>query len=221
MAIPADPDRESGGHLQSPAGPRSVVSPQERRRQAGAAPSQRHVAVAGRVLLAGQRHTELLRPQRAASVQDRVRDRAPPRGPGDAQRRRSRAAHASAAGPRRTPAVDADAHALSVADHGAPGARLDKTATAEAYRRFSLLPDLNLKMVGIEGRLNAGDTSAVFDLEKNLASFAGASAGVNRAPAIMGLNLRGDLPAAHALARMALSETPLSLEGGLAFQLAA
>jgi len=76
-------------------------------------------------------------------------------------------------------------------------------------------------MVGIEGRLNAGDTSAVFDLEKNLASFAGASAGVNRAPAIMGLNLRGDLPAAHALARMALSETPLSLEGGLAFQLAA
>src|SRR5476651_2636548 len=33
---------------------------------------------------------------------------------------------------------------------------LDKTATAEAYRRFSSLPDLNLKMVGIEGRLNAG-----------------------------------------------------------------
>jgi hypothetical protein len=96
---------------------------------------------------------------------------------------------------------------------------LDKTATAEAYRRFSSLPDLNLKMVGIEGRLNAGDTSAVFDLEKNLASFAGASS-VNRPPAIMGPNLRSDLPAAHALARMALSETPLGLEGALAFQLA-
>jgi hypothetical protein len=98
---------------------------------------------------------------------------------------------------------------------------LDKTATAEVYQRFSSLPDPNLKMVGIEGRLNAGDTSAVFDLEKNLASLAAASVGVNMPPAIMGLNLRGDLPAAHALARMALSQTPLSLEGGLGIQLAA
>lgn len=97
---------------------------------------------------------------------------------------------------------------------------LDKTATAEAYRRFSSLPDLNLKMVGIEGRLNAGDTSALFDLEKNLASLAGAF-GVYMPPAIVGLNLRGDLPAAHVLARMGLSETPLPVpEGGLASQLA-
>ena len=98
---------------------------------------------------------------------------------------------------------------------------LNQAAAAGVYQYFSTLPDLNLKTLGIFGRLSAGDTSAIFDLEKNLPSMASSFDAWNHMPPLMGLDLRTDLPAAHALARIALSDTTVpGLEGGLAFTLA-
>jgi hypothetical protein len=98
---------------------------------------------------------------------------------------------------------------------------LDHAAAACVYQYFSTLPDLNLKTLGIFGRLSAGDTSAIFDLEKNLPSVASSFDAWTRMPPLMGLDLRADLTAAHALARIALSDTTVpGLEGGLAFTLA-
>lgn len=98
---------------------------------------------------------------------------------------------------------------------------LNQAAAAGVYQHFSTLPDLNLKTIGIFGRLNAGDTSAIFDLEKNLPSVASSLDAWNRMPPLLCLDLRKDLPAAHALARIALSDTTVpGLEGGLAFTLA-
>jgi hypothetical protein len=98
---------------------------------------------------------------------------------------------------------------------------LDRVAAAGVYQYFSTLPDLNLKSLGIFGRLSTGDISAIYDLEKNLPSVASSFDAGNRMPAPLGLDLRADLPAAHALARIALSDTTVpGLEGGLAFTLA-
>ena len=98
---------------------------------------------------------------------------------------------------------------------------LEQAATAGVYQYFSMLPDLNLKTLGISGRLSAGDASAIFDLEKNLPSVASSFGAWNRMPPLMGLDLSKDLTAAHALARIALSDTTVpGLEGGLAFTLA-
>jgi hypothetical protein len=99
---------------------------------------------------------------------------------------------------------------------------LNPVASREVYRRFSSLPDPNLQAIGILGRLSTGDTSAAFDLERNLSSILSAMDAVNAAgPVIMGLDLSKDLPAAHALARIALGDTPLpGLEGGLPMTLA-
>ncbi len=99
---------------------------------------------------------------------------------------------------------------------------LNEPAALEVYRRFSGMPDLNLEAVGIFGRLRAGDASAVFDLERDLPYIVATFDALHPAPPIlMGLDLSKDLPAAHALARIALSETPLpGIEGGLAFALA-
>ena len=45
-------------------------------------------------------------------------------------------------------------------------------SAAEAYAYFTALPDPTLKLIGIQGRLDTGDTTALFDLEKNLAALA-------------------------------------------------
>jgi hypothetical protein len=98
---------------------------------------------------------------------------------------------------------------------------LDHAAAAGVYQYFSTLPDLNLKTLGIFGRLGAGDTSAIFDLEKNLPSIASSFDAWTLMPPPLGLDLRKDLPAAHALARITLSDATVpGLEGGLAFILA-
>ena len=98
---------------------------------------------------------------------------------------------------------------------------LDHVATAGVYEYFSTLPDLNLETLGIFGRLGAGDTSAIFDLEKNLPSVASSFDAWTLMPPPLGLDLRKDLPAAHALARITLSDATVpGLEGGLAFILA-
>ena len=98
---------------------------------------------------------------------------------------------------------------------------LDRAAADGVYQYFSTLPDLNLKSLGIFGRLGAGDTSAIFDLEKNLPSVASSFDAWTLMPPPLGLDLRKDLPAAHALARIVLSDATVpGLEGGLAFTLA-
>lgn len=98
---------------------------------------------------------------------------------------------------------------------------LKEPATAGVYRSLSALPDPNLKALGIFGRLGAGDISAVFDLENNLATVL--SIGVHPypfPPFLDRLDLRANLPAAHALARIALSDTTVrGLDGQLAMAL--
>jgi hypothetical protein len=96
---------------------------------------------------------------------------------------------------------------------------LGKSA-AEAYAYFTSLPDPTLKLVGIQGRLQTGDASALLDLEKNLAVVAPA---LNRGsmPMSVGADMRSNLPAAHALGRLAIGEILLpGIEGGAASQLA-
>ena len=95
---------------------------------------------------------------------------------------------------------------------------LDHEAAAGVYRYFSTLAEPNLKTLGIFGRLVAGDTSAIFDLEKNLPSIASSFDTSTLMPPPLGLDLRQDLPAAHALARITLSDTTVpGLEGALPF----
>jgi len=97
---------------------------------------------------------------------------------------------------------------------------LDRKKTANVYRYLSLQPDVNLKMLGIEGRMAAGDDSAVFELERDLPQLAHAVY-TRRGPPVAGLNLAGNLPAAHAVARIALAEVTLpGLETGLPMRLA-
>jgi hypothetical protein len=84
---------------------------------------------------------------------------------------------------------------------------LDPSTTAPIYARLSALPDPNLKAVGFRGRFGGGDLSALVDLERHLAVVAPVFN-------IGGLSLQHppqdiDLPAAHAIGRMALSETQL------------
>ena len=99
-------------------------------------------------------------------------------------------------------------------------ANLDRKKTASVYRYLSLQPDVNLKMLGIEGRLAAGDDSAVFELERDLPQLAHAIYTM-RGPPVASLNLAKNLPAAHAVARMALAEVTLpGLETGLPMRLA-
>ncbi|HEY1221690.1 MAG: hypothetical protein ABSE42_13820 [Bryobacteraceae bacterium] len=100
---------------------------------------------------------------------------------------------------------------------------LDRPAATEVYQSLSMLPDANLKVLGIFGRLGGGDISAVFDLEKNLATVLSASAAVHPfpfPPFLGSLDLKANLAAAHALARIALSDTTVQgLDGQLAFAL--
>lgn len=94
-------------------------------------------------------------------------------------------------------------------------------SAAEAYAYFSSLPDPKLKLVGIQGRLETGDASALLDLEKNLAAVAPALNRGSMPMTSMGIDVRANLPAAHALGRLAIGETPLpGIEGGAASQLA-
>jgi hypothetical protein len=94
--------------------------------------------------------------------------------------------------------------------------------SAEAYAYFSALPDPKLKLAGIQGRLATGDAGALLDLEQNLAVVAPALNGGSMPITSMGIDVSVNLPAAHALGRLAIGETALpGIEGGAAFQLAA
>ncbi|MBS1853810.1 MAG: hypothetical protein JST11_00475, partial [Acidobacteria bacterium] len=92
---------------------------------------------------------------------------------------------------------------------------------AEAYAYFSSMPDPRLKLIGIQGRLETGDASALFDLEKDFGVIAPVLNGGSMPMTGMGIDVRVNLPAAHALGRLAIGETPLpGIEGGAASQLA-
>ncbi len=95
-------------------------------------------------------------------------------------------------------------------------------SAAEAYQYFTSMPDARLKLVGIQGRLETGDASALLDLEKNLSVVMPALNGGSMMPMTgMGADVRANLPAAHALGRLATGETALpGIEGGAASQLA-
>jgi hypothetical protein len=86
---------------------------------------------------------------------------------------------------------------------------LDPAAAAPVYRRLSALPDANLKSVGLAGRLRGGDINSIFDVEKNLPQLLSTNDAGSISFAMTTLDLTGYGPAAHALGRMAISETPL------------
>ncbi len=88
------------------------------------------------------------------------------------------------------------------------------------YRDFSASPDGNLKLLGLCGRIGAGDGGAVLELEQDLPRLAAVSTGTPLMGRLGAIDLRRNLPAAHALARMALSETTLpGLESFVAMSL--
>jgi hypothetical protein len=98
---------------------------------------------------------------------------------------------------------------------------LDGAAKSEIYNDFSARPEPYLKAIGIGGRLASGDASALLDLEKNVAVLAPIFANGAMHPGGMGVELRSNLPAARALARLAIAETTLpTLEFNAAMQLA-
>lgn len=96
---------------------------------------------------------------------------------------------------------------------------LQPAATTDVYRAFSTSADINLRFLGIMGRIGGGDTAALLELERDLPSLASAFTGPRASHHIMSADLRSNLPAAHALGRMALSETPLpGFEGAFAMR---
>ena len=98
---------------------------------------------------------------------------------------------------------------------------LGKSA-AETYGYFSSLPDPTLKLLGLQGRLETGDATALLDLEKNLAAVTPVLNRISMPMTSMGIDVSANLPAAHALGRLAIGETPLpGIEGDAAIQLAA
>jgi hypothetical protein len=136
------------------------------------------------------------------------------------------------------PAVPAPSRAGPNAQHAIPGpgltpreqfqsslhtlTALDQASVLDVYQSLSVLPDSSLRALGILGRLNAGDSSAAFELEKNLPSAVSAYNVVSFFPPYLGrLDLSHDPSAAHVLARIALSETTLpGFEAQLTYALA-
>ena len=97
---------------------------------------------------------------------------------------------------------------------------LDKKAAADVFQYLSTVPDVNLKVLGLAGRLEGGDASALFEVEKDLPHLASAFEANRFSPAVMGLDLNKNLQAGHALGRIALSETTIpGLEGPFAFRI--
>jgi hypothetical protein len=98
---------------------------------------------------------------------------------------------------------------------------LDSAATKEIYADFSTRPEPYLKAFGIAGRLGNRDASALFDLEKDVAVVAPIFDSGVVPLFVPGLDLPNDLPAARALARLAVGETAVSgVESGAPMNLA-
>jgi hypothetical protein len=76
-----------------------------------------------------------------------------------------------------------------------------------AFRDLSEETDPNLKLLGLMGRLKGKDTSAFLEMEKELPTLTPAFNAFHWS--VPRMDLRRDLPAAHAMGRIAISETPL------------
>ncbi|MBZ5725421.1 MAG: hypothetical protein LAP87_10515 [Acidobacteriia bacterium] len=96
---------------------------------------------------------------------------------------------------------------------------LDQRTAADVFQYLSERADANLKLLGIAGRLRAGDANALFELEKDLPRLAASFGAMRVSPSMMGIDLRENLPAAHAWARMALAEQTIpGMDGIFAMQ---
>jgi hypothetical protein len=98
---------------------------------------------------------------------------------------------------------------------------LDAKATKDVYAEFSARPEPYVKAIGIAGRLQHGDASALVDLEANLPALAPVLQNGGIPMFAGGMELRDNPPAARALARMAIGETAVaSIESNAPMQLA-
>lgn len=96
----------------------------------------------------------------------------------------------------------------------------DRAAALPLYRRFSDSSHANLRVVGLAGRMRAGDIEAVLSLQRDAATLAPTLEAVNLAHSLDQLAFDRNLPALDALGRAALAETEIpNLEGAAAFRL--
>lgn len=96
---------------------------------------------------------------------------------------------------------------------------LDTRSSKAAYAYLSTLPDPTLKLLGIGGRLGGGDTNAVFELERDIERLASTYDAVSFSRYFMSMELRKNIPATHAIGRIALGETTIpGLDGLFAMQ---
>lgn len=77
------------------------------------------------------------------------------------------------------------------------------------YKDLSAATDPNLKMLGLMGRIGSGETGAFEELEFALPKLTPVFNRWRWATFFRVLDFSGDLPAAHAMARMAVGETPI------------
>ena len=99
-------------------------------------------------------------------------------------------------------------------------AEADPASSLPLYRRFADSPHANLRVVGLAGRMRAGDIEAVLALERDAAALAPTLEAVNLAHSLDRLAFDQHLPALEALGRAALAETEIpNLEGAAALRL--
>lgn len=99
---------------------------------------------------------------------------------------------------------------------------LPPASTAEVYRSFSASPEPNLRLLGLAARIGAGDSAAIFDLEREIPSLASAYTATRATQPLMGMDLSANRAAAHALGRIALGDVSIpGLEGVFAMKVTA
>lgn len=90
-------------------------------------------------------------------------------------------------------------------------------AVAGVYRYFADSPDIYLRTFGLEGLVRNGDASALVAIEEDVSRLAPAFHMLPLTEIAMSVNPGAQLPAAHALARLALNEANFgNLDGMLA-----
>jgi hypothetical protein len=96
---------------------------------------------------------------------------------------------------------------------------LKKPATAPVYQDFSNSPEADLRLLGLMGRVDSGDLTAIIELEPDLPRLASAYSAIRATTHLTGIDLGKDFGAAHALGRMALSEVTIpGLDGMFAMR---
>jgi hypothetical protein len=88
-------------------------------------------------------------------------------------------------------------------------AGLDQAGSIEVFRDLSSSSEQALKLLGLMGRIRAGDPGAMLEFEKAQASLAPAFNRWHWTTYLTAINFANDLPSAHAMGRAALAETVL------------